>query len=149
MGAEEFGVQTDAHEPFRKKSRILAGRDAPSCTTVAGEEKLTWLLSRDLQIVVNRFASLVRQLELHRTPSLLLPNRRPIDGVSPRCDIIHLEGNDVTAAQFAVDGQIEQGQVARATLDLQSRPYRPDVFRSERRLRTDQSSSRALPGAGS
>jgi len=30
------------------------------------------------------------------------------------------------------------GQVSGPTFDLQSRPYRPDVFRSERRLRTDQ-----------
>jgi len=40
-------------------------------------------------------------------PSLLLPNRRPIDGVSPRCDIVHLEGNDITSAQLAVDSQVE------------------------------------------
>src|SRR5215472_7544401 len=49
MGAEQFGVQPDAREPFRKKSRILAGRDAPSRTTVAGEEELTRPLSRNLQ----------------------------------------------------------------------------------------------------
>jgi len=71
-------------------------------------------------------------------PSLLLPNRRPIDGVSPRCDIVHLEGNDITSAQLAIDSQVEHRQVSDATLDLQSRPYRPDVFRSERRLRTNQ-----------
>src|SRR5215467_6034624 len=140
MGAEQFGIETNAHEPIRKKSRILAGRDAPSCTTVAGEEEFTQLLSRDLQIVVDRFASLVRQLELDRTSRLLLPNRRPIDGVSPRGDIVHLKGNDITAAQLAVDGQVEHRQVSGATLYLQSRPYRPDVFRSERRLRTDQPS---------
>jgi hypothetical protein len=39
--------------------------------------------------------------------------------------VIHAEGNEIAAAQLAVDGEIEQRQVTHALLKFQLRAYRP------------------------
>ena len=44
----------------------------------------------------------------------------------------------IAAAKLAVDREIEQGRMSRSTGDLKSRPYRPDVFRLERRFGPDE-----------
>jgi hypothetical protein len=45
----------------------------------------------------------VRQLELDRSPGLLLPDARTIDRIAIRSDIFDPQGNDVATTQLAVD----------------------------------------------
>ena len=47
--------------------------------------------------------------------------------------------------EFAIDGEIEDGEVARSPRDLQLGADRPDVLRPERRLRADEFSF--VPGS--
>jgi hypothetical protein len=58
--------------------------------------------------------------------------------VAIRSNILDLQGNDVATAQFAVDGQIEHGQIPRSLVDLEFGPDRPDVFLPQRWLCSDQ-----------
>jgi hypothetical protein len=45
-------------------------------------------------------------------------------------DVLDLEGDEIAASKFAIDGQIEHRQVARLSLDLQLGPDRPEFGRS-------------------
>lgn len=47
-------------------------------------------------------------------------------------------GHHITAAQLAVDRQIEESEIPFFAVDLQLRPNRPNVARSQRRLGTDE-----------
>jgi len=51
------------------------------------EQILTWPLAGFLQEVVNGLPGLIRQLELDRSPGLLLPDGRTIDRIAIRSDI--------------------------------------------------------------
>jgi len=62
---------------------------------------------------------LLRQFKPDGPPGLFLPNGSPIDGIAIRSNVLDLEGDDITTSQFAVDGQIEQGQIVEK---LVSRP---------------------------
>jgi hypothetical protein len=56
-------------------------------------------------------------------------------------DVSDAEGNDVTAAQLAVDGEVEPSEVALSICHLQFVPCRLDVAWSPRRLGADQLAS--------
>ncbi len=47
-----------------------------------------------------------------------------------RCNNFHLEADQVAAAQFAVDGQVEQRQIPGPAADLHSGSDRPDMLRA-------------------
>ena len=66
MRAKQFRIKSDACQPFRQKPSILAGRHALAVTPSAREQRLTWLLTGGSEVVVNRLAGLIRQLELDR-----------------------------------------------------------------------------------
>jgi hypothetical protein len=51
-----------------------------------------------------------------------LPNRCSVCRVPAGGDILDPDGDDITAAKLAVDGQIEHGEVASAAFDLEFRP---------------------------
>jgi hypothetical protein len=89
---------------------------------VQAEQELTRLLAGSTDVVINRLPSLLGHLEPNGLSGLLLPNRRPVEGVSTGGNIFDLERDDVTTAQFAVDSQIQHGQVAALPFDLKRRP---------------------------
>lgn len=68
----------------------------------------------------------------------LLTNSRPVHRLVARADVIDANGNHITAAQLAVDGEIEESKVALVALDLKLRSDRPHVARSQRRLCADK-----------
>src|SRR5262245_61241975 len=107
-GAKEFRVQPDAGDPSRDQPCILAGGHRPLGTTAVEQE----VADRPIcgpEIDVDRFAGLVCQLELYRSTSFLLPNRRAVDGISIWCNILHFKGDDIATSKLAIDGQIEHG----------------------------------------
>jgi hypothetical protein len=78
------------------------------------------------------------QLEPDGLPGLPLAHNRAVDGLSMRSNVLDLQADHVATAQLAVDRQVEYRQVACSPLDLELGPDRPDVLRSEWRLRSDQ-----------
>jgi hypothetical protein len=67
------------------------------------------------------------QLETDRATGLLLADRCSIQCVAVGGHVIDAHRDDIAAAQFTVDGEVEQREVARAPFELQLRPDRPDV----------------------
>jgi len=53
-------------------------------------------------------------------------------------DVAHAQGDQVAAAQLAVDGEVEEGEVAQPLRQLQADPDGPDLADLERRLGAGQ-----------
>src|SRR3546814_1448786 len=60
------------------------------------------------------------------------------DRIASRRNVLHFEGDEITAAQLAVNGKIEQRQVAPPPVELKPGADRPDVLRPQRRLLANQ-----------
>ena len=59
---------------------------------------------------------MVRQLEPYRSARLLLAYGGPIRGVAARCHVIDAQRDDVTAAELAVNGQVEERSRLRSAI---------------------------------
>jgi hypothetical protein len=68
----------------------------------------------------------------------LLPDRCTFKRVSIRSYIRCPETNKIASPQFAVDCQIEHGEVTQLAFDLKLGTYRPNVLWTKGRLGTDQ-----------
>jgi hypothetical protein len=55
-----------------------------------------------------------------------LPDGSAVDGVAARRDVLNLDGDDITAAQLAVDYPVKHGEVARSAFELE--PLDFDAF---------------------
>ncbi len=60
----------------------------------------------------NSQGCLVYQLKAQGPPSLLLPDGRAIHRITTRGDVIEAQRDDATAAELAVNGQVEESKVA-------------------------------------
>jgi hypothetical protein len=98
--------------PSGKKASILAGCHRPIAPAAPIEQVLTRPLAGFLQEVVYGLPGLIRQLELDRSPGLLLPDGRTIDRTAMRSDIFDSQGDDVATTKLAVDHEVEKGKVA-------------------------------------
>ena len=91
-----------------------------------------------VQPVLQRGAGLLRDLELNRTAGLVLDNCRPVSHVAADGDVIDPKADEIAAAKLAVDGEVEQRQIAFAVLDLKSDTNGPDLFRPQGTLLADE-----------
>ena len=130
MRPEQPWVQPDASDPFRYEARILARCQVAVGTTTTSEQELAGPLVGGFQIVIDGLPGLIAQFRSDRPARFLLPDARSIRRVTAGGNILDPDGNDVAATKFAVDCQIEHGQVASATFDLEFRSDRPDVLGS-------------------
>jgi hypothetical protein len=65
---------------------------------------------------LQRGPALFRDLELNRTARLVPDNRCSVSQVSAGGDVIDPNADEITAAQLAVDGEVEHRQIAFAVL---------------------------------
>jgi hypothetical protein len=84
----------------------LPRRHALTLTAPADEQILARLLVGGANVIIDRLADLVGQLEADRTTCLPLPHGGAVGGVAVRRDVLDLDGDDITAAQFAVDFEV-------------------------------------------
>lgn len=77
------------------------------------------------------------QLKLHRLSRLLLDDYGSGPDVGARNDVANLDLHQVTAAQLAVDRQVEQRPIAKAALPIQEEAYSPDLLLGQRSLGAD------------
>ena len=77
-------------------------------------------------------------IKLDRTARLVLDDRRPVSHVAARSYVIDSKADEIAAAQLAVDGEVEQRQIAFAALDLKSDTNGPDLFRPKGTLLTNE-----------
>ena len=91
MGAKQRWVQTDAGDPLRQQASILAGGEAAAFAAAAMEQEIAWTRSGCREVIVNRLASLLSNLEPDRPTSFALPNGGTFDGIAMRCDVLDPE----------------------------------------------------------
>ena len=70
------------------------------------------------KILVDSLAGLFGNFELHGPTCFLLSHHGPVHCVSMGCHIFDFEGHNVATAKFAINRNIEEGQVAMPSLDL-------------------------------
>ncbi len=108
------------HSPTRRAYwRVVSPRKV---SPRAGKQELAGLPAGQPQVLVDRLPRLVGEFEPHRSARLSLANRRTIERIAVRCHVIDADGDNVTAAQLAVDRQVEQRKIARARLYLELGP---------------------------
>ena len=134
MRTEHARIETDAAYPVADEASILSGREAPVLMALRAEKEFTLLPLRRTEVVINRLPGLLGDLESYRLAGLLLADRCALDGVSMRSNVLEFESDDIATAQFAIDSEIEQRQVALTICQLELGADRPDVLWPQRRL---------------
>ncbi len=104
------------------------------------EQRMPRLPRPGPQVGIDRLAGLVSQLEADRPAGLPLAHRGAVERVAVGGDVLDPQGDDITPAQLAVQGDIGQGQVPLLPSQLQVGPDGPDVLRLERRFRASRRS---------
>jgi hypothetical protein len=119
-------------------------------TTPALQSQLTAAWTRNCALKVDRAAKVdkaARQFRIDGADpasdrrvceSRRQKTRRISKRISIWSNVLDLEGDDIAAAQLAVDGHIEQRQIADSFLDLQLGADRPDMLWSQWRLCADE-----------
>ena len=119
MRPEQPRIESYAADPLGDEAGILAGRHAEGRSAMAAEQELAGSFAGDLQIIIDRLAGLLAQFKSNRPAGFLLPDRCAIRRVSACGDVFDSDGDDITATELTVDCQIEHGEVASATFDLE------------------------------
>ena len=115
-------------------ARVLARREVRLIVDAAREDVGASILWSRVQPLLQRDAGLLHDLELNRTAGFVLDNRRSVSHVAACRDVVDPKADEVAAAQLAVDGEVEQREIALAVLNLKSDPYGLDLFRPKRTL---------------
>src|SRR6516225_4374131 len=112
-------IETDAGDPFTDEAGVLPGGEATRFAAAAREQELPRPPSLQLEVVIDRLPGLLGDLEPDWPPGLPLSDSRSVERVTVRRHVLYADGDDVAAAQLTVDGEVEQGEVACAPLNLQ------------------------------
>ena len=124
MGQISPRVQRNEHARFHLTKQTHCGCTllTPLIGAEARKQQLAGLPAGQPQALVDRLPRLVGEFEPHRSARLSLANRRTIERIAVRCHVIDADGDNVTAAQLAVDRQVEQRKIPRARLYLELGP---------------------------
>ena len=77
-------------------------------------------------------SGLFGDFELNRSSCFLLENCRPVAHPAADTHVIGLHPDEIATPELAVDGEVEQSEVAFLPLQLEPDPYGPDIFRLQR-----------------
>lgn len=112
-------IKPDHCDPFGNQARILTCRQRALLSPASGKEVVAGHLGVYTEISVDRLPGLLCDLEADRSAGLALAYGRSRTRVTIRSDIVDFEGDEIAAAQFAVDGEIEQREIADFPVQLQ------------------------------
>ena len=80
------------------------------------------------------YSRLIRQFELNRTPCLPLRYGRTLSYSAAGINVVNSKPHEITAAQLAVDCEIEESKIALLVRQLEPDANGPDILRLERLL---------------
>jgi len=121
MGRILERVQADPADPLGDKASVLACRQMVFGLPATWEQALANLPAAHPEMVIHRLPRHFGQLKPNRPTGLALPDVGAVNRVAVGCHVIHEKSDEIAAAQLAVDGEIEERQVAHASLQLQPR----------------------------
>src|SRR5215469_7353805 len=127
-------IEPSARDPRMDDPGILPGRQVRLRSDPAGKEIPGAPASNVDKPRLDRGSGLLGDLELHRTARLLLNDGRAVTHSTADADIVDLQPHEIAAPKFAVDREVEQGEVAGSALHLEPDPDRPHVLRLQRAL---------------
>jgi hypothetical protein len=119
MRTEFQPIETDAGDPLADQPCILSRRQPTPAATTPCEKDIASFPACQTQIIVKGLTRLFGQLEPDWSTCLLLPDCSTVESVAVRSYVIDPNCYDITAAQFAIDREVEQREVARASRELQ------------------------------
>jgi len=124
-------------DPAFEDSSVLTSAQMWGGVNSAREQVVLSPEAGSLDPLLNRFTGRGCDLKLHRSLRFALDDRRAGGHVVAMADVSDFETDEITAAQFAVDPQVEECKLANPTIDLEAGAKRPDVLHLERRLLAD------------
>ena len=94
----------------------------------AAREQVAALSAADLgKPIPDRGSGLLGNFKLHRPTGLFLNDDGAISDSAASADIVDLQLHEITTSKFAVDRQVEHGEVAGSVLQLKPDPDGPDI----------------------
>ena len=130
-------LKTYRQDPFAQDARILPRRQMRTVVKTAGPEILQPKHFRIGDPAFERLACRFGDLKADRLARLALGNGGALLHPSGCENVPDLQADQVAASKLAVDSHVEQRQVASVVRHLQADPDRPDMFRQQRPLLTD------------
>src|SRR5262249_33778185 len=138
MRAIGRAIKPSARDPRMDDPGILPGRQVRLRSDPAGKEVPGAPASNVGKPRLDRGLGLLGDFELHRAARLLLNDGRAVTDPTADADILDLQPHQIAAPEFAVDREVEQGEVAGSALHLEPDPDRPHVLRLQRALLPNQ-----------
>src|SRR5215467_8051274 len=134
MRAIGRAIKPSARDPRMDDPGILPGRQVRLRLDPAGKEVLGVPAANVGKPRLDRGSGLLGDLELHWPARFLLNDGRAVTDSTADADIVDLEPHEIAAPEFAVDREVEQGEVPGSALHLKPDPDRPHVLRLQRAL---------------
>ena len=133
----EGWVESEFLDPPLENSGVLPRAQMRRVVNPTGEDEVVSSEACLLDPFLHSVAGCRRDLELHRTLRLVLHHHRARCHLVAMADVSDLETDEITAAELAVDSQVEECKLAHSVLHLQADSKSPDVPDLERRLLSD------------
>ena len=128
-------VQANGRHPLIKKAGVLPGAEVSHVINPTGEDEVIQRASAPLQPYQQALTRFGHELELNRPTCFLLDNGCSVADGAAADQIANAQFHQVAPAQFAVDGQVEQGSVSQSLVFVEVKPDCLDVARSLRAFR--------------
>lgn len=80
----------------------------------------------------DRLPCLLAELKPNGTVRLALYDAGPGEDLVAVTAILHVQANPVAPAQLAIDGKVEEGEVAQLLIELQANAHCPDLLKLQR-----------------
>lgn len=128
--------KADADHPLVYEAGILPRAYVGHVVVSAREDEVVQRPAASLQPCPHRLSCRIHQLELHRTFGLLLNHNGAVTDAPAGNYVADPHLDHITAAQLAVDGEVEQRSVAQSPMLVEPEPNGPDLLLFQRPLRT-------------
>ena len=125
-------LETDRRHPLSDDPRVLSRRNVRPGVKPAREQEGAADHLRPLHPLRDRSSGVFRDFELNGAARLALDDRYAFADTIADNELGDPQTDEVAAPQLAVDGEIEQSEIARVAREFEARTDRPDLFRQQR-----------------
>ena len=112
MGAVPAGLKSNCGHPVAHQPSVLARRDVRAVMETTGKHEHGAHQFRCVRPCCHRFPCVLRQFELNGLTGFALHDCYPFANTFAADQVPHLEANQIAPTQLAVDGDVEQRQIA-------------------------------------
>jgi hypothetical protein len=144
VGPVSRAVETGALDPTVNDPSVLSCRDVRLIMKAAREEVLPVPWNAIGDPIADCCSGLFGDFELDRSAGFPLDHCGAVPDSAPDAHVVDLEPHEVTAPQLAVEGQIEQSEVASTLFELKPDADCPDLLWFQRALLADEAA--LVPG---